>query len=56
MNVPSTGELSLTPPADGDIQLTLMAPEGCQVVSPNPRTVALNTGDQTRVPFNVRCG
>jgi hypothetical protein len=56
MSVPASGELSLTPATDGSIQLTLLAPEGCQILSSNPRTVSVSTGDETRVAFNVRCG
>jgi hypothetical protein len=55
VDVPPSGQLSLTPVADGALQLTLLAPEGCQVAGPNPRAVAVVAGQEVRVAFDVRC-
>jgi hypothetical protein len=56
MDVPTSGQLTLTPLADGELQLTLLAPEGCQVSAPNPRTLTVSAGQEPRVAFDVRCG
>jgi hypothetical protein len=56
LGVPASGELSLTQVADGSIELTLLAPEPCRVAGPNPRSVSVTTGNETRVSFDVRCG
>ena len=53
--VPSSGELSLSPMADGALQLTLVTPEGCLVSSPNPRMVTVSAGEEIRVAFEVHC-
>jgi hypothetical protein len=55
-SVPASGELSLTRVSDESIQLTLLAPGLCRVVGPNPRSVSVTTGNETRVSFDVRCG
>jgi hypothetical protein len=56
LGVPASGELSLTQSADESIELTLLAPEPCQVLGPNPRSVSVSTDNETRVSFDVRCG
>jgi hypothetical protein len=56
LGVPASGELSLTQAADGLIELTLLAPDPCQVLGANPRSVSVSTGNETRVSFDVRCG
>ena len=55
LDVPASGELTLTPVADGLLQLTLLAPEGCQVAGPNPQTLTVSAGREGRVAFDVRC-
>jgi hypothetical protein len=56
LNVPTSGELSLPPMRDGELQLTLIAPESCRVAAPNPQTIMVTAGDETRVAFDVHCG
>ena len=56
VDVPPSGQLTLTPVADGALQLTLLAPEGCQVTGSNPRAVTVSAGQEVRVAFDVRCG
>jgi hypothetical protein len=55
LDVPASGQLTLTAQADGELLLTLLAPEGCQVAGPNPRSLALSQGQEARVAFDVRC-
>ena len=55
LDVPPSGKLTLTPVADGALQLTLLAPEGCQVAGPNPRALTVSAGQDVRVAFDVRC-
>jgi hypothetical protein len=55
LEVPSSGELSLSPTSDGALQLTLMTPEGCLVAGSNPRTVTVSAGEEIRVAFEVHC-
>jgi hypothetical protein len=56
VDLPPTGQLTLTPVADGALELTLLAPEGCQVAEPNPQTLTVSAGQESRVAFDVRCG
>ena len=56
VNVPSSGQLNLPSMAAGRVQLTLMAPEGCQVVGANPQVVVVSERNETRVLFDVHCG
>jgi hypothetical protein len=55
VEVPATGQLTLTPVADGVLQLTLLAPDGCRVAGPNPQTLIVAAGQESRVAFDVRC-
>lgn len=55
MDVPASGQLTLTPVADGALQLTLLAPEGCQIAGPNPQILTVSAGQEGRVAFEVRC-
>ena len=55
MDVPASGQLTLTPVADGALQLTLLAPEGCQIAGPNPQTLSVSAGQESRVAFDVHC-
>src|SRR5919112_407190 len=56
LGVPASGELSLTQAADGLMELTLVAPDPCQVLGANPRSISVSSGKETRVSFDVRCG
>jgi hypothetical protein len=55
LDVPASGQLTLTPVADGALQLTLLAPEDCQVAEPNPQSLTMSAGQEARVAFDVRC-
>ena len=55
LDVPASGQLTLTPVADGALQLTLLAPEGCQVAGPNPQTLIVSADHESSVAFVVRC-
>ncbi len=55
LDVPASGQLTLTPVADGALQLTLLAPEGCQVGGPNPQTLIVSADHESSVAFDVRC-
>jgi hypothetical protein len=55
LDVPSSGQLTLTPVSDGELQLTLLPPEGCQVSGPNPQTLVVTAGQEARVAFDARC-
>ena len=56
LDVPASGQLTLTAQTDGELLLTLLTPEGCRVSGPNPRSLVLSTGQEARVAFDVRCG
>lgn len=55
LDVPASGRLTLTSLTDGPLELTLLAPDGCRVNGPNPRTVNASAGEEIRVAFDVRC-
>ena len=55
MDVPPSGNLSLDNLSRGPIELTLLAPEGCSVSAPNPRTITTDTDDSVNVGFEVHC-
>lgn len=55
LDLPASGQLTLTPVADGPLELTLLTPEVCHVVGPNPRTLAVTAGQEVRSAFDVRC-
>jgi hypothetical protein len=55
VDIPSSGQLTLTPVADGTLELTLLAPEGCRVAGSNPRTLSVAAGQEVATAFEVRC-
>ena len=55
LDVPASGQLTLTPVADGTLELTLLAPESCLVTGSNPRTLTVSSGQEVRLAFDVRC-
>jgi hypothetical protein len=55
MDVPASGNVSLGNLAAGQLELTLLAPEGCRVTSPNPRTLMVNADESVNVGFEVHC-
>ncbi len=55
LDVPASGQLTLTPVADGTLELTLLTPEGCRVAGSNPQTLTVAAGLEVRLAFDVRC-
>jgi hypothetical protein len=55
LDLPASGQLTLTPVADGELQLTLLTPGHCRVAGPNPQTLMVSAGQEERVSFDVRC-
>jgi hypothetical protein len=55
VDVPPSGSLTLGAFRAGEIELTLLAPEGCRVAGPNPRTVMTNADETVSVAFDVHC-
>ena len=55
VDLPPSGELTLTPRVDGAFELNLLAPPGCRVEGANPRTVTVAAGRENRLVFDVRC-
>lgn len=55
LDMPASGQLTVTAPADGPLELTLLTPEGCRVMGSNPRMVTLAAGQEVRSGFDVRC-
>jgi hypothetical protein len=55
LDVPASGQLTLEPAVDGPLELTLLTPEGCRVVGPNPRTLTAIAGQEIRSAFDVHC-
>jgi hypothetical protein len=55
LEVPASGELTLTPVADGELQVALLVPEGCRVSGPNLQTLTVFAGRESRVAFDVHC-
>lgn len=55
LDVPETGQLTLTPATNGPLELTLLTPEDCQVVGSNPVTLRVAARQEVRLAFDVRC-
>jgi hypothetical protein len=55
LDVPASGTVTLTPPADGELEVALLVPDGCRVSGPNPQTLTLSGGQAERVSFEARC-
>jgi hypothetical protein len=55
MDVPSSGNLTFGAFSAGEVELTLLAPAGCQVADPNPRTLMVNADERVSVAFGVHC-
>ena len=56
MDVPSSGSLTFGAFSAGELELTLLAPAGCQVADPNPRTLTVKADERVSVAFDVHCG
>lgn len=52
----SVEPLRLRAGAPGLLVVTLLQPDGCEVVPPNPRTLRVEADDVVSVEFEVRCG
>jgi hypothetical protein len=55
LDVPASGQLTLTPVSDGTLELTLLTPDDCRVAGSNPRTLTVAAGQEVRLAFEVRC-
>ena len=55
LDVPASGMVTLTPLADGELEVALLVPEGCKVRGSNPRTLTVVGGQEQRVSFETRC-
>jgi hypothetical protein len=55
MVVPPSGSLAIDGVKAGQVELTLLAPTGCRVASPNPQTVMTQAAETVRVSFDVHC-
>jgi hypothetical protein len=55
MDVPASGNVTLGNLTGGQLELTLLAPEGCRVGSPNPRTLVVDADESVNVGFEVHC-
>ncbi|MEO8090479.1 MAG: hypothetical protein ABI703_09295 [Gemmatimonadales bacterium] len=56
LEVPTSGEMTLTPLSAGDLEVTLLMPDGCEASGPNPQRLGVFGGQEARVSFEVRCG
>jgi hypothetical protein len=56
LQLPASGTLTLRSEPGGELELTLIAPEGCQVTAPNPRTVRVTADATASVTFEAHCG
>jgi hypothetical protein len=54
-DVPASGRLTLRPVAAGDLEITLLPPDGCRVTSENPRTLTVAAHEAIELAFDVRC-
>ena len=55
LDVPASGQLSLSGLPAGPVELTLLLPPGCQVAGPNPQTLMVSPDQAARAAFDVRC-
>jgi hypothetical protein len=55
LDVPASGQMTLTAMSGGELEVTLLMPEGCEVSGPNPQRLSVFAGQEERVSFEVRC-
>jgi hypothetical protein len=55
LDVPASGQLSLSGLAAGTVELTLLLPTGCRVAGPNPQTLLVTADQAANAAFDVRC-
>jgi hypothetical protein len=55
LDLPASGQLSLSGLAPGAVELTLLVPSGCQVAGANPQTLMVSPDQPARAAFAVRC-
>jgi hypothetical protein len=55
VEVPGSGQLTLTTLAGGTHELTLLTPEICRVSGSNPQLIETTAGAVVRLEFDVRC-
>jgi hypothetical protein len=54
-NIPASGNLALGHFPAGQLELTLIAPPGCSVRAPNPRTLTVTDDETVNIGFEVQC-
>jgi hypothetical protein len=54
-DVPASGNLRLGNFPAGQLELTLLAPPGCRVRAPNPRTLTVTEDESLNIGFEVHC-
>ena len=55
LDVPASGQLSLSGLPAGTVELTLLLPPGCRVAGPNPQTLMVTADQAANAAFDVRC-
>jgi hypothetical protein len=55
LDVPASGQLSLSGLAAGAVELTLLLPPGCRAASPNPQTLTVTPDQPANAAFDVLC-
>jgi hypothetical protein len=55
LDVPASGQLSLSGLAAGTVELTLLLPPGCRVAGLNPQTLMVTADQAANAAFDVRC-
>jgi hypothetical protein len=55
LDVPASGQLSLSGLAAGTVELTLLLPPGCRVAGPNPQALIVTPDQAANAAFDVRC-
>jgi hypothetical protein len=55
LDVPASGQLSLSGIPAGTVEVTLLLPSGCRVAGPNPQTLMVTPDQAADAAFDVRC-
>jgi len=56
LDLSASGQVSVRELGSGEVELTLLPPAGCTVVSPNPISVGVGPDETRSVSFDVHCG
>jgi len=55
VDVPESGQVTLSGVGDGALELTLLPPDLCRVSGPNPQTVTVTSERELRLTFDATC-